>query len=220
MGKLEWGDAEVGLMECSRATLADVPGIGRLFLASFPESIRHTCGTIPNFAAVEDLFTCIYEAEPRAAFVAKEATSQVVGYVLAPSKISNLWKRAVLGGHIFRWAWRWLKGDYGFGLYPIKVMVLNKIGFLHSAFTAQISAEARILSVAVDPSMRGQGVATRLMNCAMEYFVEQKAPLIRLEVRPSNLPAKKIYEKLGFKAAGYTRDSQGTWLIMLKELEH
>jgi ribosomal protein S18 acetylase RimI-like enzyme len=211
---------EVKRVECSRATLADVPGIGRLFLASFPESIRHTCGTIPNFRAIEDLFTCIYEAEPRAVFVAKDASGQVAGYVLAPAKISNLWKCAVFGGHIFRWAWRWLKGDYGFGLYPIKVMALNKLGFLRSAFSAQISAEARILSVAVNPSLRGQGVATKLMSCALEYFVEQKAPLIRLEVRPDNLPAKKIYENLGFRAAGYTQDSQGVWLIMLKEMEH
>lgn len=207
-------------MECSRATLADVPGIGRLFLASFPESVIHTCGKIPAFAAIEDLFICIYEAEPEAAFIAKDASAQIVGYVLAPTKISSLWKRAVFGGHILRWAWRWFKGDYGFGLYPVTVMFQNKIGFLRSAFKAQISAEARILSVAVDPSMRGQGLATKLMRCALDYFETQRVPLIRLEVRPDNLPAKKIYEQLGFRAAGFTRDSQGDWLIMIKEMEH
>jgi ribosomal protein S18 acetylase RimI-like enzyme len=208
------------MMECTRATPADVPGIGRLFLEAFPESVIHTCGKIPNFVAIEDLFTCIYEAEPCAAFVAKDLEGTVVGYVLAPTHISNLWKRALFGGHVFRWTWQWLKGEYGFGFYPVKVMFSNKIGFLRSAWTPKIAAEARILSVAVSPSARGHGLATKLMVCALEYFKEQKVPLIRLEVRPDNTPAKRVYEKLGFTEAGFTRDSQGDWLIMLKEMEH
>jgi [ribosomal protein S18]-alanine N-acetyltransferase len=206
-------------MKCTQATSADVSGISKLFLEAFTESVLHTCGKIPRFAAIEDLFMCIYEAEPKAAFITRDEAGQVIGYVLAPTHIGNLWKRAVFGGHVFRWAWRWLKGDYGFGIYPVKVMFLNKLAFFQSAFTPQIHADARILSVAVGAAARGQGLATQLMECALEYFAQENVPLIRLEVRPDNLPAKHVYEKLGFVEAGYTRDSQGDWLIMLKEME-
>jgi ribosomal protein S18 acetylase RimI-like enzyme len=206
-------------MDCTRATPKDVPGIGKLFLESFSDSVIHTCGKIPNFAAIEELFSCVFEAEPEAVFVARDAADQVVGYVLAPSRISNLWKRALWGGHLFRWAWHWLKGDYGFGWYPVRIMVFNKIEFFRSAFTPQVHAPARILSIAVSPLARGQGLGTKLMKCALQYFQEKKVPIIRLEVRPDNAPAIKVYEKLGFVQAGLTRDSQGDWSIMLKEME-
>lgn len=206
-------------MECTRATADDVSGISRIFLESFTESIIHTCGKIPNFTAIEDLFSCVLAAEPSAAFLAHDTAGQVVGYVFAPSRISNIWKEAVWGGHLFRWAWRWLKGDYGFGLYPVKIMFFNKADFFRSAFAPRVHAEARILSVAVSPAARGRGLATKLMGCALAYFQEKKVPLIRLEVRPDNAAARRVYEKLGFVEAGLTRDSQGDWLIMLKEME-
>jgi len=207
------------MLECARAVQRDIPGIGKLFLESFSDSVIHTCGKIPSFTAIEDLFSCVYTAEPEGVFVARDAGGQVVGYVFAPSRISNIWKNAVLGGHLLRWIWRWLKGDYGFGLHPVKIMFLNKMEFFRSALTPGKAAEARILSIAVSPTVRGQGLGSKLMQCALDYFREKKVPLIRLEVRPDNVPAKRIYEKLGFIAAGLTKDSQGDWLIMLKEME-
>lgn len=207
------------MLECMRAVRGDIPGIGKLFLEAFSDSVLHTCGKIPNFAAIEDLFNCVYTAEPEGAFVARDTGGQIVGYVFAPARISNIWRHAVLGGHLFRWLWRWLKGDYGFGLHPVKIMFCNKIEFFRSALTPHKAAEARILSIAVSATARGQGLGTKLMQCALAYLREKKVPLIRLEVRPDNIPAKRIYEKLGFIPAGLTKDSQGDWLIMLKEME-
>lgn len=206
-------------MECTKAAPEDVSGIGKLFLESFTDSVVHTCGKVPNFAAIEDLFACVYEAEPEAAFVAHDTSGQVIGYVLAPSRIGNIWRTALCRGYLFRWAWHWLKGDYGFGLYPVKIMFCNKLEFFRSAYTPKVHAAARILSVAVSTQARGQGIATRLMTCAMDYFQEKRVPRVRLEVRPDNLPAIRVYEKLGFINAGFTRDSQGEWRIMLKEME-
>lgn len=205
--------------ECTRATPEDVSAIGRLFLEAFSDSVIHTCGKIPNFAAIEDVFRCVFEAEPESVFIARNASGQVIGYVLAPSRISNIWKRALLGGHLLRWTWRWLKGDYGFGWYPVRIMFFNKVEFFRSAFTPQVHAQARILSIAVSSLARGQGLGTKLMMCALAYFQKKRVSLIRLEVRPDNAPAIRVYEKLGFIDAGRTKDSQGDWLIMLKEME-
>ncbi|MPN23038.1 hypothetical protein SDC9_170423 [bioreactor metagenome] len=68
-------------------------------------------------------------------------------------------------------------------------------------------------------SCRGRGVATVLMKASLEYFKTNNASLVRLEVRPDNIPAVKVYKKLGFVEGGTTRDSQGDWLIMFKEME-
>ncbi|MGI6092000.1 MAG: GNAT family N-acetyltransferase [Veillonellaceae bacterium] len=196
----------------------DVPAIAALFTESFKESVLHHCGRLPKPLAMQDVFSLVYQAEPAAAFVARSG-SEVIGYCFAPVNLSALWMRAITGGHIIKWAWRWLTGRYGFGLHPVKIIILNKIAFLCSSVKPGKAANARILSIAVAESYRGQGVASRLMKAALEYFKANNASLVRLEVRPDNAPAVKVYKNLGFVEGGTTRDSQGDWLIMFKEME-
>lgn len=200
-----------------RAVAADIPAIAALFTTSFRESVLHHCGKLPKPQAMEDVFTLVYEAEPTAAFIAKTEDGRLAGYCFAPVKLSRLWIRAVLRGHIWKWAWRWLTGQYGFGIHPVKVIVMNKLAFLRSAAVPSKAANARILSIAVDENLRGQGIGMRLMQAALTYFQQMGAKAVRLEVRPDNVAAIKIYEKLGFIHCGSTYDSQGEWLIMLKE---
>ncbi len=203
-------------VEAARA--ADIPAIAALFTVSFAASVLHHCGRLPAPQAMQDVFALVYEAEPAAAIVAR-AGDEVVGYCFAPTALPRLWVRAVTGGHIFKWTWRWLTGRYGFGLHPVKIIVLNKLAFLRSAATPTKAANARILSIAVAPSWRGRGLAKAMMAAALAYFRERKAVRVRLEVRPNNAPAIKVYEDCGFVAAGCTYDSQGPWLIMMKEME-
>nr|WP_249030659.1 GNAT family N-acetyltransferase [Sporomusa acidovorans] len=202
-----------------RAQPADVPAIARLFTASFTESVLHHCGgRLPKPKAMEDVFALVCQAEPRAALLAKTEDGQLLGYCFAPVRLSRLWVRAVTGGHLIKWAWRWLTGQYGFGLQPVKVIFLNKLAFLQSAAAPGKAANARILSIAVDPAARGNGVASALMAEADRYFRENNVKRVRLEVRPDNRPAIRVYEKLGYYPGGTTYDSQGPWLIMFKEI--
>ncbi|MEG6585199.1 GNAT family N-acetyltransferase [Dendrosporobacter sp. 1207_IL3150] len=202
-----------------RANPSDIPAIAAVFTESFKESVLHHCGRLPKPQAMQDVFTLVYEAEPEAALVARNEAGEVVGYCFAPTALPKLWSTAVMGGHIFKWAWRWLTGKYGFGLYPVKVIVLNKLSFLGSSFVPSKSANARILSIAVSEVCRGQGIASKLMNEALIYFSQRKANRVRLEVRPDNAAAIKVYDRMGFYPGGYTTDSQGQWLIMFKEME-
>lgn len=203
-----------------RATVADIPAIAALFTESFKDSVLHHCGgRLPKPQAMRDVFALVYEAEPEAALVARAADGQVIGYCFAPTALPSLWVRAVLGGHLVKWAWRWLTGQYGFGLHPVKVIVMNKLAFLRSAVTPTKAASARILSVAVDAGWRGRGIAGAFMTVAEEYFRRQGAERVRLEVRPDNAPAVKVYKNHGYVEAGFTYDSQGPWLIMFKEME-
>lgn len=60
------------------------------------------------------------------------------------------------------------------------------------------SSEGYVTNVAVLPEFRGQGIASALIARQMENDME----FITLEVRQSNLPALKLYEKSGFERVG------------------
>ena len=196
-----------------------IPIIAAMFMECFKESVLHHCGgRLPHPKAMEDVFALVYQAEPEAALLARNAQGQYLGYCFAPVHLSGLWLRALWGGHLLKWTWRWLTGQYGFGFHPVKVIVMNKLAFLRSSIKPAKTANARILSIAVMPEARGQGIAGLLMEAAVDYFTFQKADRVRLEVRPDNLAAIRVYEKWGFVLDGYTMDSQGKWLIMFKEM--
>ena len=60
------------------------------------------------------------------------------------------------------------------------------------------SGEGYVTNVAVLPEYRGQGIAQTLINEQMK----NKMDFITLEVRESNIPAIRLYEKTGFKNVG------------------
>lgn len=195
----------------------DIPAIASLFTEAFRDSVLHHCGTIPKPRAMEDVFGLVWAAEPEAAFVACDEAGRLAGYCFAPARLYLLWLRALLGGYLLVWTVRWLTGQYGFGLRPLKLIFANKLFFLQSAVTPGKTAGARILSIAVAQSARGQGIASLLMDRAVDRFNRLGIKRARLEVRPDNLPARRVYENHGFQAGGITRDLQGDWLIMYRE---
>lgn len=65
--------------------------------------------------------------------------------------------------------------------------------------------ELHINTIAVDPELRRQGLATALMNHIMDEAAAAGATRTYLEVRRSNLPAQALYERLGFAVAGVRR---------------
>lgn len=58
--------------------------------------------------------------------------------------------------------------------------------------------QAYILDIAVKPSYRGRGIATRLLQRAEEYARGMGLRYIGLTVAPGNEPALKLYRKLGY----------------------
>lgn len=64
------------------------------------------------------------------------------------------------------------------------------------------AGEYYIDTLAVDPKFRGAGIGTKILQCLIgEYVVNQKHTL-GLLVEKDNVPAKKLYLKLGFKEVG------------------
>ena len=198
---------------------ADIEAVAALFTECFAESVRHHCnGRLPKAAAMQDVFALVRRAEPGAAFGAFKQSGELLAYCFAPTDLKMMWWEALKPSGLPYWFRRWLQGDYGIGLWPLKMIVMNKLSFVGSALQPGYGAKARILSIAVDECARGCGCGRLLLRAGLDYQREQGAKKVRLEVRPENKSALHLYESEGFKVCGRTSDSQGEWVIMLKEM--
>lgn len=85
-----------------------------------------------------------------------------------------------------------------------------------------IQNEVQISNFAIHPDFRGLGIGKAVMKCILGLISKRGARYILLEVRPSNLEARSLYEKLGFEVwgtrKGYYRNPQEDALIMGKLL--
>ena len=81
--------------------------------------------------------------------------------------------------------------------------------------------EAHVTTFAVDPRWRRRGVGERLLLALLDVALGRHAREATLEVRLSNLPARKLYEKHGFRPVGirprYYSDNGEDALIMTTE---
>lgn len=82
--------------------------------------------------------------------------------------------------------------------------------------------EGHITNIAVDKKHRNMGIATMIINKLTEIAAEKEMIGLTLEVRLSNVAAKNLYTKLGFKLEGirkeYYSDNREDALIMWKYL--
>jgi ribosomal-protein-alanine N-acetyltransferase len=78
--------------------------------------------------------------------------------------------------------------------------------------------EAHVTTFAVDPGWRRRGVGERLLLALLDIAASRRAREATLEVRLSNMPARRLYEKYGFRPVGirprYYSDNGEDALIM------
>lgn len=90
------------------------------------------------------------------------------------------------------------------------------LGFVGVWYTTQ---QLHIVTVAVEPSEQGRGIAQRLLFECHRLAREAELPTIALEVRVSNQRAQRLYEWFGFTRAGtlrrYYSDNGEDALVML-----
>ena len=81
--------------------------------------------------------------------------------------------------------------------------------------------EGHIITFAVHPDWRRQRIGERLLIAFLDLALERGAHEATLEVRLSNLPARRLYEKYGFRPVGlrprYYSDNGEDALIMTTE---
>ena len=81
-----------------------------------------------------------------------------------------------------------------------------------------LNQEIHITNLAVHPAKRGHRLGQFILAKIMERYVREGLIQIRLEVRPSNLAAKRLYARMGFHEIGisprYYKDKNEDAVIM------
>jgi ribosomal-protein-alanine N-acetyltransferase len=96
------------------------------------------------------------------------------------------------------------------------------VGLLHAGggmILARVAAdEAEILTLAVDPARRRQGIGAALLRAAMERAAGMGATAMFLEVAVTNQAARALYAAHGFTEAGLRRRyyADGTDALILR----
>ncbi len=87
----------------------------------------------------------------------------------------------------------------------------------------RVADEIHLHNLAVRRELRRGGIASRLLSKAIRDSRPEGARWVTLDVRRSNLPAQKLYEKFGFSVRGvrraYYTDTGEDALIMSADLE-
>ena len=90
------------------------------------------------------------------------------------------------------------------------------IGFAVSRMGAD---EAEILSIAIEPRLRGQGLSRNLLLTHLGHLAGAGVRTLFLEVEENNRPARRLYERAGFVTVGrrerYYRQAGGEQLNAL-----
>ncbi len=94
----------------------------------------------------------------------------------------NRWARTY---HILTLRSFFIGFPFWFGKRPLGVLTLN--------------------SISVKDAARGQGIGTQIIQEFIQYGKEQGYQALNLEVINSNIRAKALYERLGFKTTDYSR---------------
>ncbi|MBU4120923.1 MAG: ribosomal protein S18-alanine N-acetyltransferase [Proteobacteria bacterium] len=112
---------------------------------------------------------------------------------------------------------------------PISRMLVGRSCHLQKRLVAaylvywSVEDEIHIHNIAVRPELRRNGIATRMLEEALRRSRREDARRVTLEVRRSNLPAQRMYEKFGFSVKGvrpgYYSDTREDALIMWADLQ-
>ncbi|BAA80963.1 N-terminal acetyltransferase [Aeropyrum pernix K1] len=139
------------------------------------------------------------------AFLVAEVGGEIVGYAM--SRVEQTSDPVLLGMKDE------LEGDKS---------VIDKI---LDAIRNQLSEErpvGHLVSIAVRPGFRGRGIGSKLLSATVRVMKNvYRVDAIFLEVRVSNMPAIRLYEKFGFRKVrrikGYYRDGEDAF-VMVKRL--
>jgi ribosomal-protein-alanine N-acetyltransferase len=152
----------------------------------------------------------------------------VNGWRIATINRTDLEPILAIEQHAFQWPWGRISFEGELSCknacnYLVKSAEADKESQIVAyAFIRRLADELHILKIAVIPALRRHGIATWFLDRCFTAGARQGANSAYLEVRPSNIPAIELYEKLGFNEIGrrpkYYADSKEDALVMMKDL--
>lgn len=68
------------------------------------------------------------------------------------------------------------------------------------------AGESHVLNLAVRPGLQGRGYGRQMLGHLIRLATKYRAETLLLEVRPSNVPAVRLYQGCGFSEVGVRRN--------------
>jgi len=116
-------------------------------------------------------------------------------------------------------AYRMLLAEPARGCVLVGEQERSVVGFLCFRI---LGTEAEVLNLAVLPSSRRRGVGSEMLEQAVREVSARGATRLFLEVRKSNVPAIRLYERHGFVAVGmrpgYYKDPPDDAVVLARGL--
>lgn len=79
----------------------------------------------------------------------------------------------------------------------------QRIGFV---VVSRVLDEAHLLNIVLDEAWQGLGIAAEVLDTVMDELRADGMRLLYLEVRESNHPARRLYQRLGFQSNGFRQN--------------
>lgn len=209
------------MVQIKEATVQDAAAIAQLYLASFPESIEFFFAE-HNTARLRALVAYGFELALMSACLSlacRNNEGHLLGYCLVSSRDGLPVHRLLSPQQLGRTAALCFKALSQFKAKELLILAQNQLKFGRSTSGDNIRRRlpgGRIISIAVHPGARGQGLGKSLLARSLDFLEQLGIQATYLEVRPDNLPAKRMYESFGFSPYGQTEDLQGPWLRMVR----
>ena len=143
---------------------------------------------------------------------------------IRPMQIADV--EIVMQIELLSYEFPWSEGIYkdclnvGYGCWIVE-FAQKVVGY---GIMSAAAGEAHILNLCIREDFRGVGLGRMLLNHLLDLSRGHRADTVFLEVRPSNLPAYRLYEQEGFAEVGLrrnyypARDGREDAIIMAKEL--
>jgi len=202
-------------MEIISAKLQHIDSVVDIFCSAFENSILFFTPLNEELKGfLKDAFILLHKVYEEGFIIAKEG-EKVYGYAIMVDDIKILWLESISSGLLAKAAINLIKGNYGIDLNTFLKIIKNKLFYLK--FEIGSVPSAQLLSIGVHPDFHGKGVGRGLLKEGIKYIDSLGIKRIKLEVRPENTAAVKLYTQYGFEVVGEERDLQGKWLVMIRQ---
>lgn len=100
----------------------------------------------------------------------------------------------------------WSEGNYQDSIsagHPFYCLDQQEIGF---AVVMPVLDEAELLNIVIAAPQQGRGLGRQLLNGLIQDLKQQGCLRLFLEVRASNIPARALYQRCGFRESGLRKN--------------
>ena len=139
---------------------------------------------------------------------APTARAPLPGWAARPMRRGDLAQVAQIEARIFPFPWTYgnfadsLAAGYDGWVFEVADAPAALLGY---AIVMWLTDEVHLLNLSVDAPVQGLGLGAAMLDWLMDDAGSRGARSMLLEVRPSNTPALRLYERKGFHRVGLRR---------------